>query len=248
MMEGKAVIARQVEPELQMGPLWHMVKEWRDGVIWEDVTVCGNRSLSGRTTGVYDWLKDALPKMAYDLEAMREYPGEDGFESVGQLVGHYAGRVMGDDARALSEEDAARWERLLASESVDGQWALAEGMELLTGRRHQWAVIRGTCQSDWQNVLYPTDTYNQSDIRILEAEYFNTGREWELFFVDANRPTPAPEDLDSEWSLTTYTYDLGSMSLREELAECHGAEPYAVTTVYEFDRYERHPKYRLSEG
>ena len=55
---------------------------------------------------------------------------------------------------------------------------LCKVLSIVTGRKWDWKIIRGYCQSDWNEVFYPVDDWSREALSAFETMYFNTGSEW----------------------------------------------------------------------
>lgn len=120
--------------------------------------------------------------------------------------------------------------------------AVAALLTKRTGHEWKWREIHGTCQGDWQNLLYDTTELDDTDITRFEAIYFDTGTEWcvEEFTDDEEIPED-PADIDGAY---TYCTDCDTNAIRLQIAQEYGASPEDVV-LYEFNGYTRHAKYKL---
>ena len=102
---------------------------------------------------------------------------------------------------------------------VDDDESLCEAMALLTGKKYTSKCIRGCCQSDWQDIYYSPEDYDDAAIDRLEMEYFNTGSEWMIHDGDGE-----PEDAEDVSGYTTYCYGWNNEGIKKEIAAAAGCE------------------------
>ena len=228
-MENKRIYARQVPPEYQESPL-QLCDEWP-----ENVYVFGNRQFTERTEGLQK-IRDGLQDIADEWEAMQ------------------AGRPYTDSLQAAitnvlpkdSGEGYTRAERLemvkLSAEYMQAySWSDAEinilcrVLKIVRGEEYEHAEIRGCCQGDWQNIIYPA-SYGDTFRDAFEAEYFNTGKEWIIHDCD-----DAPEDPDGINGYAMYCY---SSDPRAEIAAETWTDP-ADVILYEFGGYTRRAEWKV---
>lgn len=67
---------------------------------------------------------------------------------------------------------------------------------VVTGQPWKWSIIRGCCQSDWQEVFYPVNEWGREALTAFEVEYFNTGSEWIVHEGEFNPEQNGPEDIE----------------------------------------------------
>ena len=99
----------------------------------------------------------------------------------------------------------------------DGEKRILRALHLVTGKRYEKRTIRGSCQSDWQDIYYPADDYTRDMLYILETEYFNTGSEWIV-------------DPDGE-NVSVYAHSWNNDGIRAELADAIGTTPENITLL-----------------
>lgn len=101
-------------------------------------------------------------------------------------------------------------------------------LHIVTGKKYAMRTLRGSCQSDWQNIYFPVDEYTPAALDILEADYFNTGTEWAV-------------DVDG-CEIGVYAYSWNADGIREELAGAVGTDPCDIILL-EFTGWNRTPVY-----
>lgn len=99
----------------------------------------------------------------------------------------------------------------------DGEKRILRALHLVTGKRYEKRTIRGSCQSDWQDIYYPVDDYTRDMLDILETEYFNTGSEWII-------------DPDGD-NFSVYAHGWNNELIRAELANAAGVTPEEITLL-----------------
>lgn len=222
------IYAKQVPPEYQESPLF-----WDDNI---NAEIFGNRHYKSYTSTLFDRLPEMLDELAAVWDNMRagEYPAANWAEELAEIAPP-VGR--GDYTR---EERRNAWPELL-QRYVDA-WSLSTelrcaALELITGRRWDCCTLRGCCQGDWQECIYPADDWNGESLERLEAEYFNTGTEWIIH--DEEAPPECPEDINGYSLYCTAWSDDGT---KAEIAREAGGSP-ADVVLYKFTGYARRAEY-----
>lgn len=199
------IYAKQVPPEYQESPLFY--GDWP-----ENVYVFGNRSFNQHAERLEE-IRAALDELSDVWEELND--GGSGYyeswiDALRDILPH-------DDAR----DEYTRPERLeLAKLAAQFEWCsssaensiLCRMLELITGREWESGTLRGCCQGDWQEIIYPAE-YGQEWLEVFEAEYFNTGTEW---CVKENEDDPGYYQYCTGWN-----DDL----IRAEIASAAGCNP-----------------------
>jgi hypothetical protein len=116
--------------------------------------------------------------------------------------------------------------------AINDDDAITTALQLITGDEYDAAQIRGCCQGDWNNIIYPTK-YGREWLREFEIEYFNTGAEWRISENDPNN--------DDNYYM--YTHAWSDDDIRAEIAAAAGVDPGDVI-LYTFTGWSRTPEYR----
>jgi hypothetical protein len=216
------ITAKQTPPEYQESPLFYSPHDFPS-----DVYVYGNPHFIERAEKLRT-LEMNMESAYNDLCDIR-----DGCPRYGSWADALADWLPADDGHAWTPREQQTWETVLelyakpAGRDVEAT-ALLCALELVTGTKYARAQIRGCVQGDWQNVVYPADN-GRAWFDAFEAEYFNTGTEWEI-----------TEDGDRDNAYVVYctTHDP-----RAEIAEITGADPDSIQMLH-FDGWTRSPRYR----
>lgn len=206
------VIAKQIPPEYQESPLFLGDEFWPD-----DVFVFGNRHFNAHAERLED-IKRALEDI-YDVC--------NGWSHYSKLSDVIPER---DDGREYTRAERLTLARLAQNyqeysyNSDDENNLLCNVLELITGREWEYSTIRGCCQGDWQDIIYPAE-YGRGWLECFETEYFNTGAEWII---------------DDDWSV--YTHAWSDDGIRAEIAAAAGVDP-ADVILMEFTGWNRTPVY-----
>lgn len=207
------IYAKQIPPEFQESPLFHGDEFWP-----ENVYVFGNRHFNSHSGRLED-IKRALEDI-YDVC--------QGWSHYSNLADVMPAR---DDGREYTRAERLTFARLAKNyfeyrnSSSDENEILRDVLELITGQKYKNTTIRGCCQGDWQDIIYPAE-YGRDWLECFETEYFNTGAEWII---------------DEDWSV--YTHVWSSDGIREEIANAAGVDP-ADVVLLEFTGWSRSPEYR----
>ena len=199
--------AKQVPPEYQESPLF-MFDEWP-----ENVYVFGNRSFNQHAERLEE-IRAALQELAdlwEDLTSGAPQYYTSWIDTLNDILPPDATRSEYTRAERLElAKLAAQFE--WCSNSVENS-ILCRVLELITGQEWTAGTIRGCCQGDWQEIIYPAE-YGREWLAAFEAEYFNTGTEWTV-------------DPDGE-AYSVYVTGWSDDDARREIADAAGCEPCDV--------------------
>ena len=213
------IYAKQVPPEYQESPLF--INE-----CWpENVFVFGNRHFTDRAGRLED-IRQALDEICDICNGISYYS---------KLSDVFPAR---DDGREYTRAERLQLVRLAknyieySNSSSDEQKILCDVLELITGQKYDYTTIRGCCQGDWQDVIYPEE-YGREWLDHFESEYFNTGTEWSISEND-------PENDDNYYM---YTHSWSDDGTRDEIAAAAGVD-HCDVILYTFTGWSRTPEYR----
>lgn len=214
------IYAKQVPPEYQESPLY--MGDWP-----ENVFVFGNRHYNDHSGRLED-IRRGLENISDIYDDMRN--GESWTRN-GNLGAAMWYELPRDDGRGYSRAERLELVKLAqkycdCSSSKENN-VLCAVLELVTGQEYDAATIRGCCQGDWQNIIYPAE-YGREWLEAFEAEYFNTGEQWIV-------------DPDGE-NLSVYVTGWSDEQKRAEIADAAGCDPGDVV-LYAFDGWSRIPNY-----
>lgn len=242
-MKTKKIVAMQVNPEYQESPL-NCYEMFPD-----NVAVLGN-----------DRMNENIPKRCEKaLAALRDDSFWNDIENSKCAEYADAADVLEDwlprenGAAYNADECRAFAERLLRGDLDDDADALAALMSLLEEKPWESRTIRGTCQSDWNEIAYPVDEWPDEALSAFECEYWNTGDEWEVFEIDAaalekiDLEDVTRDELEEacEMPCYTYTHEWCDEKIKIEIAEAFDAAPEDVVLL-KFDVYVRTPRYSVA--
>lgn len=208
------VYARQVPPEYQESPL-QLCDEAP-----ENVYVFGNRDYIGIRADEISDIYNALEELADDLDFSpddahfiekadgSDYTPEE-WEKLARLAREYTGIIPG---KGRSDRECAR-----------------DALALIYGKQFELCTLRGCCQGEWQNCIYPA-AYGHTFRESFEIEYFNMGTEWIIH--DGDDVPEEPDEIEG-YSIYCYSYDP-----RVEIAAERGVQPEEVQ-LYTFAGYAR---------
>ena len=206
--------AYQCPPEYQESPLFG------NETAFDCVELYGNTRLNERTSDQFRNIPGMLDEIAEELFYLMQ--GQKQYTDFATILEAYTGRA--DYTRA----DRKKWVDILRrwTETDEEITVFLDVLRLLNGKEYAHSTLWGSCQGDWQNIIYPAE-YGAEWLRAFEVEYFNLGTEWTV-----------KEDDETEFSIYCTTDDP-----RAEIADATGADPNDVI-LYSFDGWERTPKYK----
>lgn len=214
------IIAKQVPPEYQESPLFHC--DWP-----ENVFVFGNRHYNQHAERLEE-LRAALEEIAEEWENINNH-GRGYYNSwIDALNNLFPAR---DDGREYTRAERLELARLAREycecSSNDENAYLCVVLEFITGREWNAATIRGRCQGDWQEIIYPAE-YGRDWLEAFETEYFNTGTEWII-------------DPDGD-AYSIYCTGWNNDLIRAEIAAAAGCDPGDIV-LYTFTGWSRTGEY-----
>lgn len=218
------IYAKQVPPEYQESPLLRL-DEWP-----ENVAIFGNRHYKTHTFPAFDTVYNAL------------YLGDlsEAWSDIQNGCGYYyswadalADIVPPQGRKPYTREERKHaWPDLLIRfcycHSSEENALYCEALELMTGRKWDCCTIRGCCQGDWQEMIYPADDWSRAALETFEVEYFNTGTEWIV-------------DPDGD-SVYVYVTGWSDDDARQEIADAYGCDPDDVI-LQKFTGWSREAQY-----
>lgn len=214
------IYAKQTPPEWQESPLYF------NEDFPENVQVFGNRDYREHVTDQFKNIPVILEDLADELEYLRE--GRKHYTGWDTILEAYTGRDN------YTRQERKKWLDIVRrwTETDEETTVFCDVLELLTGKPHNIATIRGCCQGDWQRVIYPAE-YGRDWLKSFESEYFNTGTEWSIY----------ENGLDGD----SYSVYCTTYAPREFIAELTGAKPENIILL-EFDGWTRTPKYKEAKA
>ena len=219
------IYAKQVAPECQESPLF--MEEWP-----ENVYVFGNRHYKNHGGDYIENIKNSMYDAADELKALPR--GGSYYDSFIDILADLIPEP--ENKKEYSRADRLKWRALLLNfdaGAISDDDAITTALELITGDEYAAGEIRGCCQGDWNNIIYPAE-YGREWLENFEIEYFNTGDEWQI-----TEGTP-----DSDENYYFYSHAWNEDGIRAEIAAAAGVEPDDVI-LYIFTGYTRTPEYRL---
>ena len=218
------IYAKQVTPEYQESPLF--MEEWP-----ENVYVFGNRHYKDHGGDYIENIKNYMYDAADELK--RVLRGEfSGDYSLIEILNDF---LEPENGREYSRADRLKWRALLLnfdSGAISDDDAIITALELITGDKYENATIRGCCQGDWNNIIYPAE-YGREWLENFEIEYFNTGDEWQI-----SEGSPDADDC-----YYFYSHAWNDDGKRAEIADAAGVDPVDVV-LYVFTGYSKIAEYR----
>ena len=204
------IYAKQVPPEYQESPLYTFA-EWP-----ENVYVFGNRYYNQHAERLED-IRRALEDIADEWENLNNHCRGYYTSWIDALNDLFPARDDGREYnRAERTQIAALAEEYTETGTRDERAVLCDVLELITGRAWKYSTIRGCCQGDWQEIIYPAE-YGRDWLEAFETEYFNTGTEWII-------------DPDGD-AYSIYCTGWNNDLIRAEIADAAGCDPGDVVLL-----------------
>lgn len=223
------IYAKQIPPEYQESPLF------LEGSWPEKVYVFGNRHLNQHDEFLQT-LRAGMEEAADAFAALQIGHGwyDNWIDALEDLLAPWDTR--GEYTRAERLQWADLCDQYCEARSSDENDILCDALELISGEKWANGTIRGCCQGDWQDIIYPAE-YGREWLRAFETEYFNTGTEWIIHDEDFS-----PEDPDEISGYSVYCLGWNNDLIRAEIAEYSGGRPEDVT-LFSFSGWSRSASY-----
>lgn len=242
-MNTKKIVAVQFDPEYRESSLIY------DELFPDNAAVLGNDRMNEhipeRCTKALETLRDDSFWWYLEEPGRAEYA--DAADVLGDLLPRGNGAVYNaDECRAFAE-------RLLRGDLDDDADALAALMSLVEEKPWESRTIRGSCQSDWNEIAYPVDEWTKKELEYFECEYWNMGDEWDIYPFNADEW----EELEREGVTRDnvvdvedapgiiYTHEWDNEKIKIEIAEAFDVAPEDVVLM-KYDGYVRTPRYTVA--
>lgn len=223
------IYAKQVPPEYQETPLFYGDEFWP-----ENVFVFGNRDYN-QHADILNELKTALENI---VEVFDDMQHGQGWTNDLEYAIHC--ELPEEYRREYSRPERLKIVELANdycfAKSYEENPILCKVLKLITGKFWDHGTIRGCCQGDWQEIIFPAE-YGREWLERFEAEYFNTGTQWIVH--DGNAKPEEPDDICG-WSI--YCHGWSDEQIRKEIADAYG-EPDAEVVLYQFTGWSRSANY-----
>lgn len=221
------VICKQVPPELQTPPYVEL----------DDLAgICfiGNRDYEEHTTELFD--------NVYDIVVTGDYTDTYDYYVFNRM---YPSNILDEFLSEVPEGCGSKEARKIYSiidSGRDYNEMICNILTTLTKEKWETTTIRGCSQGEWQTVFYSTKYWNKESLKTLECEYFNTGTEWEIAYVDDD--FSVEEDFDNLiGDCCAYCHSLFTPTIKKEIASYEGISEDEIR-LYEFDGWTKKAKYK----
>lgn len=247
------VYARQVAPENQESFLFFITKggEWRwEDDYWKDMSVMPQRGCYDIMTDIVKSVYDVLNagELADDIDTLCNYSKAYiseycNYNSKTEAINDYL-PPQKKNGKKYSSKEIKELCNIVAEygyKNKDDSNILCSVLSIVTGENYVYAGIRGCCQGDYREIIYPESVYSEDSIKLFENEYFNLGSEWIVHDEDT-----VPEDPADISGFAIYCHgvpDYEEDDIRAEIADAVGCKPeevvlYKYTGAYTVPCYE----------
>lgn len=228
------IFARQISPEYQESPLF-----LDEDFFPDNIAVFGNRDYKKHLPATFEKVREVLT--AGELAGMLEDPAElkQWYRNTTEAVTDYLQPESGGKYSTKAIHDLkALVLQFSTCHSREENGVLCKVLSIVTGQAWDYSIIRGCCQSDWQEIVFPVAEWSKEAIRTFESEYFNTGTEWIVH--DEETEPESPEEISG---YSVYCTGWNEDQIRKELADASGEAPENII-MFAFDGWTKTAKYR----
>lgn len=205
------------------------------------INVTGNRDYISRTSPLFDRVYNALENGEF-AEALDDIKNGGYYSSFYKNATQAINDLLEPDKARYSTRDIHALKELVNAYTEAGSREenniLCKVLSVVTRRKWDWRIIRGCCQSDWNEIFYPVDDWSREALAAFETMYFNTGSEW-IIHDEENTPE-GPEDISG---YSCYIVADTEEGIRKELAAVAGCAPSDIV-MWAFDEFIRVAQYK----
>lgn len=241
------VLAKQVDPEIQESPLFDDDKY----VFAETIAIFGNPNFETRIPETVNKVLEVLEEGECAELLCDEAARKTFYKNRTEVLEYFLPKENG---KKYSTVEVNRLIKLFDEYSQSfGQSRYVDIcckiLTTMTGYLWDSRTIRGSCQSDWNIVVYRADLWSLESLDNLEIEYFNEGTVWLIdatSFFDASIDDVDSGKIDVEDSVCEcvyYSTRRDEEEIKREIARDFGVDPSEVL-LFAFDGYTKTPKYR----
>lgn len=229
------IYAKQVDPEYQTSPLWD------DEFFPDNIVVYGNRDYKNHCNKTFINVKNVLEDgyLVDVLEHPNEYTGY--YKNITEAITEY---LPPENGKQYSTNEIHMLRNYIIDYSCcvcsREEEILCQVISIVTGKKWDYKIISGCCQSDWNYIYYPVDKWTNEALEAFEIEYFNKGTEWIIDDGDFNPISDSSLNINGG---SIYCYSSNSNGIKKEIAEYMGVDPLDVV-LYVFDGYTKTARYK----
>lgn len=193
-----------------------------------DIAFYGNRGL-----------KESIPDWIKNVKSLYNNVDETDFQ-----LGYTDREIIEDYIRnKLDDESIQAIKEVLLDDSLRETEAVCKILDIITGTAGNYRIrtLRGCCQSEWIDIMYPSQEYSSQSLDIIETSFFNMGTEWEVRECDDDAEIFTIEDArDASIDFPYFTYCslYGDEEIRAFIAEGAGVTAEEVK-LFKFDSWVR---------
>ena len=219
------VKALQTAPEFTESPFWQDYSETDNGTYYDGLTIIStDRHFVTRTkhTELFDLVADNAVEADEAAEDFRTYKSAY-YAPYCRNYTEYITQTF-RPKKKLSTRNIHRLKELFSTiaEAYHPEYetdAIAEVMTIITGEKYEAGTLRGYCQGDEVQIIYKADEWNKEALDILETEFWNGGREYNIY-----------TDEDPEGFFAYFT-EWNDSDLIKAIADTAGTTPEEVELV-----------------
>lgn len=228
---------------------------------YDDVVFLGSREYTRRNSDEFDRVEDRFDDVIVTIDDEIQLPYSKVFArtSSEQIdIAKSAINEMFSRGTGYTDDEFKQWFELIGSFLDNGgnlnvnhpeldefkESIFIDAYSLYMGKRHEKKTIRGNCQGECHDIIYPVDDYSSEAIRELEARYFNTGIEWTILLSECECEEPHCGCSNEYIWHYDYKYTNLEEALREVAIEYFGDKCKGVEVeIWEFGGYHQTPYY-----
>lgn len=204
--------------------------------LYKDAIITGNRRMNEYTTALYERFIEQYDNLYCEYFAVVDNDENKYYETVEDAIN---GAMPKENREPYTKHEIKRWEQILTKYddyyNMD-KWDIAECLSMIADEEYRYIQISGCVQSEWQEVYYN----KHIDIEKLEADYFNTGTEWNI--IESDEDYEDADELPTEDAYYVYCYGYNDDMIKQELSDASGI-PIKDIILFKYEGYIQMPKY-----
>lgn len=181
----------------------------------DNIWIGGNRDFSTTNADLREDTVKALEDAYYDIYEADDVTEEERIDA----IKYYFKKENKQPLTELEIDELTNLVRMFNTCSRrDENDIICQTLTILYGKIFESSMIRGSCQGDWLEIIYPED--KRSLVPYIEAVYFATGTEFRI----TEEPVEESE-LDEADCFYDYTELWKDADIRDHLCETIGCKP-----------------------
>ena len=213
--------------------------DFAEAAQFDGITILGGRYFADYKTDEYKMIEQAFDNILDEIDRITNKSIYAEYSTVTKLFNDF---IPKSDDKPYTTKQISQLKRIFKNYQNSFHIAVIELLELVTGKKHIRDVMRGCCQGDYAEIIYPADCRYNLDY--LEACYFGTGTEYFCTSIESEKILK-PDQIDfCELGFDTlYTTAWNTTQLKNEVKKHFCLPDDAEIIIYNIDKIRMVKKY-----